>query len=90
MTAADVISRNRFRFKACFEKALAADAKAQGTVTVTVKLGPSGNVVSSVGESKQAPPAMTSCIAKAFESMKFPPPERGSATMVVPIKLKGD
>ena len=84
----DVIAKNRSRFKACFEKTLAADPKAKGTVRVTVKLGPTGDVVSSIGESDDAPPAMTSCIVNAFKTMKFPPPEGGSATFVMPISLK--
>jgi hypothetical protein len=81
-----VVARNRWRFKACYNKALASDPNAGGTVRVTVRVGESGEVTSATG-SGDAGAALTSCIASAFNSMKFSEPEGGSATFTVPVVL---
>lgn len=82
-----VIARNRWRFKACYNKALAADPTAGGTVKVTVKVGEGGEVVSASKASSDAPGDLTQCIVSSFNSMKFSPPDGGSATFTVPVVL---
>lgn len=85
--ADSVIARNRWRFKACYNKALATDPSAGGTVKVTVKVGEGGEVVNAGVASSDAPSALTQCIVSSFRSMKFSPPDGGSATFTVPVVL---
>lgn len=85
--ADSVIARNRWRFKACYTKALASDATAGGTVKVTVKVGEGGEVVSASAASSDAPSGLTQCIVSSFNAMKFSAPEGGSATFTVPVVL---
>ncbi|MBI2391152.1 MAG: energy transducer TonB [Deltaproteobacteria bacterium] len=85
--ADSVIARNRWRFKACYNKALASDASAGGTVKVTVKVGEGGEVVNAGVASSDAPSGLTQCIVSSFRSMKFSPPDGGSATFTVPVVL---
>lgn len=85
--ADSVIARNRWRFKACYNKALASDPSAGGTVKVTVKVGEGGEVISASQASSDAPSGLTQCIVSSFNAMKFSPPDGGSATFTVPVVL---
>ncbi len=85
--ADSVIARNRWRFKACYNKALASDPNAGGTVKVTVKVGEGGEVVSASPASSDAGGSLTQCIVSSFMSMKFSAPDGGSATFTVPVVL---
>ena len=86
--AGAVVSRNRWRFKACYDKALAIDPSDGGKVSVVAVVDSDGNVTSTKASSTTASPGLTSCIVSAFSSMKFSPPEGGStATIDVPVVL---
>jgi hypothetical protein len=85
--ADSVIARNRWRFKACYNKALASDPSAGGTVRVTVRVGEGGEVISASQASSDAPAGLASCIVSSFQSMKFSAPDGGSATFTVPVVL---
>jgi outer membrane biosynthesis protein TonB len=82
-----VIASNRWRFKACYNKALASDPTAGGTVKVSVKIGEGGEVVSASPASSDAPGGLTQCIVSSFMSMKFSPPDGGTAQFTVPVVL---
>ncbi len=82
-----VIARNRWRFKACYNKALATDPTAGGTVKVAVKIGEGGEVVSASSVSSDAPTGLTQCIVSSFQAMKFSPPEGGTAGFTAPVVL---
>ncbi len=82
-----VIARNRWRFKACYNKALASDPTAGGTVKVLVKVGEGGEVVSASSASSTATPDLTNCIVNSFRAMKFSAPDGGSATFTAPVVL---
>ncbi|MGZ3420410.1 MAG: AgmX/PglI C-terminal domain-containing protein [Polyangiales bacterium] len=82
-----VIARNRWRFKACLDKALAIDPTAGGTVKVSVRVGEGGEVTSASSASSDAPSGLTSCIVSAFNAMKFSPPDGGSAQFTAPVVL---
>jgi hypothetical protein len=85
--ADSVIARNRWRFKACYTKALASDPNAGGTVKVTVRVGEGGEVTSASLASSDAGGALSQCIVSSFASMKFSEPDGGSATFTVPVVL---
>ncbi|MBK7399432.1 MAG: AgmX/PglI C-terminal domain-containing protein [Myxococcales bacterium] len=85
--ADSVIARNKWRFKACYQKALASDPNAGGTVKITVKVGEGGEVTSASIASNDASSALGACIQSSFMSMKFAEPDGGSATFTVPVVL---
>jgi outer membrane biosynthesis protein TonB len=81
-----VIARNRWRFKACYDKELAKDANAAGTVRVTVRVGEGGEVTSA-SAGGDAPSGLTECVRLAFTQMKFSSPDGGSAQFTAPVVL---
>ena len=85
--ADSVIARNRWRFKACYNKALASDPTAGGTVKVSVRVGQGGEVSSASVASSDAPSGLTQCIVSAFSGMHFAEPDGGSASFTVPVVL---
>ncbi len=81
-----VVARNRWRFKACYMKALALDPSLAGAIKVNAKVGENGEVTaSSVASNDTGSSPFASCVAGAFRSMKFTPPDTGSASIVVPF-----
>ncbi|MBS2019890.1 MAG: AgmX/PglI C-terminal domain-containing protein [Deltaproteobacteria bacterium] len=85
--ADSVIARNKWRFKACYQKALATDPNAGGTVKITVKVGEGGEVTSASIASNDTSSTLAACIQSSFMSMKFAEPDGGSATFTVPVVL---
>jgi len=81
------LTKNQWRFRACHSKALAVDPTSVGKLVVTVKINGEGEVMSSNAKSTTAPTALTSCIVRSFDSMRFPEPDGGIATIEVPIDL---
>jgi outer membrane biosynthesis protein TonB len=81
------IAQNRWRFRACYTKALATDPSAGGTIRVTVHVGEGGEVTGANAASSDAGAALTSCVVSAFSSIHFSPPDGGSATFTVPVVL---
>jgi len=80
------ISRNRWRFKACYNIALKRDPTSAGTVKVQLVLDADGLPTPAVLCST-APPSLTACIVEAFRPMHFQPPPGGKATFTVPVVL---
>jgi tetratricopeptide (TPR) repeat protein len=81
------IARIRWKFKACLTKALAVDPTARGTVRVQVRVARDGTATASIATS-DASPSLGQCVARAFDSAVFSPPDGGSATFFVPIVLR--
>lgn len=67
------IARNRWRFKACYNKQLAVDPAASGTIKVSVSLNADGDVAAVAEVSSTAPAMLGSCVKTAFSSIKFDP-----------------
>lgn len=81
-----VLARNRWRFKACYNKALATDATTAGIATFKVTVDSSGNVeTAATSEKSTIPTTLLACIAGTFRSMKFSEPTGGAATFSVTI-----
>lgn len=81
-----VVARNRFRFRACYQKGLVNDPSIAGRVLVTINVGPSGEVTAAnAAPSGNIPPSVAACIAAACRNMVFSPPDGGNATLRVPI-----
>lgn len=79
-----VVGKNRWRYRACYAKALDVDPDAGGTVTVTVNVNAEGKVTSATA-SGGAPSLLGTCTAGAFKQMDFPVPDGGATTFNVKI-----
>lgn len=80
----EVISRNRFRLKLCYQRGLDEDPQAGGTVQLAVTIGPGGVADVSVHCANIRPPSLATCVISAYKSMTFQDPMGGSAAFVVP------
>jgi hypothetical protein len=79
-----VIAQNRWRFKACYDRALARDPKTEGMVKVRVHVALDGDVRTEVICS-ELPDSLSHCIAESFAAMTFPLPEGGPAQFTAPV-----
>jgi len=86
LDAERVVARLRGRFRACYEHGLASNPPLQGSVKITAKIAPNGEVVSATpsgGESLGQ--EVVSCLVSRLRSESFTPPEGGGASIVIPI-----
>lgn len=83
---ARVVSEMRPGFRACYEQALAQDAKIQGCVRLAIVLNHDG-AVSSVGAESALPPVLVDCLRAHATRSRFPPPSGGRGVVVLPIAL---
>lgn len=82
-----VIATSRWRFKSCYNTALARDPRAGGTIKVAVVIDATGATRPTLVCST-AQPGLTACIVEAFRPMRFTPPQDGStAKFTVPVVL---
>jgi hypothetical protein len=84
--ATTVVAKNKWRFRGCYNKALASDPDAGGTVTVAVTVNEDGKVTSAKG-SGGSPATLATCIAGSFYSMMFAAPSGGSGSVSVTVVL---
>lgn len=84
--ASRVVAGMRAGFRACYQRALADNPDAQGSVRLTIRVGPGGEVQGvSASASGNLPGSVTGCVQGRAQSASFDPPEGGSATIVVPV-----
>lgn len=75
-------------FRRCYTNGLASNPDMSGSVRVTAKIGPGGEVLSvSATPSGTISGDVASCIASRVRSAQFDPPEGGAATIVIPVTL---
>jgi hypothetical protein len=84
--ADQVVAKNRWRFRACANKAVALDPTAGGTVKAVAKVDADGKVIG-VTATGGSPAALTSCIQGSFYSMVFAAPDRADASVVVTVVI---
>lgn len=83
-----VVARMAPGFRRCYQKGLADDPEMKGSVRITARIGPSGEVQSAApsgggGLSKK----LKSCVAGVVSSSTFDKPEGGGATIVIPVSF---
>lgn len=84
--ASRVVARMRAGFRACYQRGLAQNPDAQGSIRLTIRVGPGGEVSGvSSAPTGSLPPAVVSCVEARARSAQFSPPEGGSAVVVVPV-----
>ncbi len=86
--ARSVVSRMRATFRRCYQRGLNQNPGMSGSVRVTARIGPGGEVQSvTAAPSGSISGAVANCIANRVRSAQFSPPEGGAATIVIPVTL---
>jgi hypothetical protein len=83
--ASSVVGRMRGRFKRCYEQGLNSNPEMQGSVTLTAKIGPNGEVLSVGGGGGGSLGSIVPCLKAVVSSGGFAPPDSGSAIISIPI-----
>jgi hypothetical protein len=72
----------------CYNQALGNDSTLHGHVTVSVRVGPAGNVCSAaVAANDMGSPSVANCAANIFRSASYPAPRGGCVDATVPMSF---
>jgi hypothetical protein len=83
--ASRVVAGMRAGFRACYQRGLADNPDAAGAVTLTIRVGPGGEVQSVSASSGSLPASVVSCVKARAQAAQFDAPEGGSAVIQVPV-----
>jgi hypothetical protein len=83
--ASSVVAGMAAGFRRCYNKGLAEDPNMKGSVRITAKIGPNGEVLSVSPSGSGLSGTVVSCVAARVSSAQFAPPEGGGATIVIPV-----
>ncbi|MFZ5892775.1 MAG: AgmX/PglI C-terminal domain-containing protein [Myxococcota bacterium] len=84
--AARVVAGMRAGFRACYMRGLAEDPDASGSIKLTIRVGPGGEVsgVTAI-PSGNLPTTVINCVQARAQAAQFDAPEGGSAVISVPV-----
>ncbi len=83
--AASVVAGMAAGFRRCYNKGLQEDPNMKGSVRITARIGPNGEVLSASPSGSGLSGSVTSCVAARVSSAQFAPPDGGGATIVIPV-----
>ena len=83
--ASRVVAGMRAGFRNCYQRALAENPDAAGSITLTIRVGPGGEVQSVGGSSGSLPASVVACVKARAQAAQFDAPEGGSAVISVPV-----
>ena len=84
--ASSVVAGMAAGFRRCYNKGLQENPDMKGSVRVTARIGPNGEVLSaSPSGGGGLSGTVISCVAARVSSAQFAPPEGGGATIVIPV-----
>ena len=84
--ASSVVAGMAAGFRRCYNKGLAEDPNMKGSVRITAKIGPNGEVLgASPSGGGGLSGTVISCVTARVSSAQFAPPEGGGATVVIPV-----
>jgi hypothetical protein len=86
--ASRVVAGMRAGFRACYNRGLQQNPDAQGSIRLTIRVGPGGEVQGvSAAPSGNLPGSVVSCVRSRASAAQFSPPQGGSAVVVVPVSF---
>ena len=86
--ASRVVAGMRAGFRACYNRGLQVNPDAQGSIRLTIRVGPGGEVQGvSAGASGNLPGSVVSCVRARASAAQFDKPEGGSAVINVPVSF---
>jgi hypothetical protein len=83
--ASAVVAAMGAGFRRCYNKGLQEDPNMKGSVRITAKIGPNGEVLGVSPSGSGLSGTVISCVAARVSSAQFSPPEGGGATIVIPV-----
>ncbi|MEO6600047.1 MAG: AgmX/PglI C-terminal domain-containing protein [Polyangiaceae bacterium] len=83
--ASRVVAGMRAGFRSCYQRGLAENPDAAGSITLTIRVGPGGEVQGVGGSSGSLPPSVVACVKARAQAAQFDAPEGGSAVISVPV-----
>lgn len=84
--ASRVVAGMRAGFRACYQRGLSENPDAQGSIRLTIRVGPGGEVQSVAAvPSGNLPASVIACVKARASAAQFNPPEGGAAAVVVPV-----
>ncbi len=83
--ASRVVAGMRAGFRACYQRELQANPDAQGSIRLTIRVGPGGEVQSVSAASSGNLGSAVGCVQGRASAAQFAPPEGGSAVISVPV-----
>ncbi|MCC6215962.1 MAG: AgmX/PglI C-terminal domain-containing protein [Polyangiaceae bacterium] len=85
--AARVVAGMRAAFRACYQRGLNENPDSAGSIRLSIRVGPGGEVQSvSASPSGNLPGSVVGCVRGRAQAASFDPPEGGAgATVVVPV-----
>lgn len=86
--ASRVVAQMRARFRACYNRGLAANPDIEGKIALTIQVLATGQV-SNVTATKTGnlPPEVVDCVKERAKSANFSPPQGGAAVVQVPVSF---
>jgi hypothetical protein len=86
--ASAVVAKMSAGFRRCYQKGLAEDPNMKGSVRITAKIGPNGEVLgASPSGGGGLSGTVIQCVVARVSSAQFAPPEGGGATVVIPVSF---
>jgi hypothetical protein len=84
--AARVVAGMRAGFRNCYQRGLAENPDAAGSIRLTIRVGAGGEVAGvSPSTSGSLPASVVSCVVARAQAAQFDAPEGGSAVIAVPV-----
>jgi hypothetical protein len=84
--AARVVAGMRAGFRACYQRGLAVDPDASGSIRLTIRVGPGGEVSGvTASPSGNLPATVVSCVQARAQAAQFDAPQGGAAVILVPV-----
>jgi hypothetical protein len=86
--ASSVVAGMAAGFRRCYNKGLQENPEMKGSVRISVKIGPNGEVLSATPSGGGGlSGTVISCVAARVASAQFAPPDSGGASMVIPVSF---
>ncbi|HVU05347.1 MAG TPA: AgmX/PglI C-terminal domain-containing protein [Polyangiaceae bacterium] len=84
--AARVVAGMRAGFRNCYNRALASNPDVEGRISLSIRVGPGGEVQGvSAAPSGNLPDSVVSCVKARAQAAQFDPPQGGLAVIQVPV-----
>jgi hypothetical protein len=87
--AGQVVTGMAAGFRRCYDEGLKQDRDMKGSVRVTAKIGPRGEVLSVSSANKGLSAEVIACVEARVAAAVFSPPSGGGATIVIPVTFAG-
>ncbi len=85
--ASSVVAGMAAGFRRCYNNGLKEDPNMKGTVRITARIGPNGEVLGASASGSGLSGSVIGCVQARVASAQFSPPEGGGATIVIPVSF---